>query len=219
MMIRIILVRHGQTSWNRVDRFRGRQDLPLDATGRGQALAAGRYIAASCPPSAVYCSPLMRAVETATAIGDACNLRPQPHPGLIDIDYGEWQGLTPAEAAERDPDLHRSWLQEPQAVHIPDGETLGDVRERAFSALQRIIAVHPDDTIVLVAHTVVNCVLLCAILGLDNSRFWHLRQETAAINIIEWDGHDFTLVSLNQTCHLQSGLVAQSEREERGEDT
>ena len=87
-------------------------------------------------------------------------------------------------------------------MQIPGGESLPAVRVRAFTALQEIIAHHPDETIVVVAHTVVNRLLLCAVLGLDNSRFWRLRQETAAINVFEWDGVDFTLVSLNDTCHL-----------------
>jgi len=202
-MTRIILVRHGQTAWNREERFRGREDLPLDETGRRQAKAVGQRIAAEWSPSAIYCSPLRRAVETAQAIGDACGLPVQPWPGLIDIDYGEWQGLTPAEAAARYPALHRAWLEAPHTVQIPGGESLGTVRARAFAALQEIIARHPDETIVIVGHTVVNRLLLCAILGLDNSRFWRLHQETAAINLFQWDGADFTLISLNDTCHLR----------------
>ena len=201
-MTRIILVRHGQTAWNREERFRGREDLPLDETGRRQAAAAGQYVAARWSPTAIYCSPLQRAVQTAQAIGDACGLVVQPCPDLIDIDYGQWQGLTPAQAAARYPALHRAWLDAPQTVQIPGGESLAAVRARAFAALQSIIAHHPDETIVVVAHTVVNRLLLCAVLGLDNSRFWRLRQETAAINVFEWDGEDFTLVTLNDTCHL-----------------
>ncbi|MBC8446661.1 MAG: histidine phosphatase family protein, partial [Chloroflexi bacterium] len=174
-MTRIILVRHGQTAWNREERFRGREDLPLDETGRRQAAAAGQYVAARWSPRAIYCSPLLRAVQTAQAIGDACGPAVQPCPDLIDIDYGQWQGLTPAEAAMLYPALHRAWLDAPQTVQIPGGESLPAVRVRAFTALQEIIAHHPDETIVVVAHTVVNRLLLCAVLGLDNSRFWRLR--------------------------------------------
>jgi broad specificity phosphatase PhoE len=191
-MTRIILVRHGQTAWNREERFRGREDLPLDETGRRQAMAAGQRIAANWSPTAIHCSPLQRAVQTARSIGDACGLSVLPWPDLIDIDYGQWQGLTPAEATKA-----------PQTVQIPCGESLATVRARTFAALQEIICRHPGETVVVVAHTVVNRLLLCAILGLDNSRFWRLRQETAAINVFEWDGQDFTLVSLNDTCHLR----------------
>jgi broad specificity phosphatase PhoE len=121
----------------------------------------------------------------------------------MDIDYGEWRGLTPSEAAESYPVLHRKWMEAPHTVQIPSGESLASLRERCFRAMQAIVASHPGETIVIVAHTVVNRVLLCAVLGLDNSRFWRLRQETAAINVFDWDGTDFTVVSLNDTCHLR----------------
>jgi len=202
-MVRTILVRHGQTAWNRVERFRGREDLPLDETGRQQALAVARYLAATCTPSVVYTSPLQRAVETSTAIADACQVPARIDPELIDIDYGRWQGLTPDEAAALHPGLHQTWLEAPHEVRFPGGESLNDVRTRAFASLENLVAAHVGETIVVVAHTVVNRLLLCAILGLDNSRFWRLRQETTAINLFEWDGRDFTLVSLNDTCHLR----------------
>jgi len=203
-MTRIILVRHGQTAWNRVERFRGQEDLPLDETGLRQAAAAGQYIAAHWSPSAIYCSPLQRAVQTAQAIGDSCGLPVQLRPELTDIDYGEWQGLTPSEAAERYPALHRNWIEAPHTVQIPGGDSLASLRQRSFPALRAVIDSHSGETVVIVAHTVVNRVLLCAILGLDNSRFWRLWQETAAINVFDWDGTDFTLVSLNDTCHLRA---------------
>jgi len=199
---RVILVRHGQTAWNVGDRFRGRQDLPLDETGRQQAMAAGKRIAAHWSPMAIYCSPLARARETAQAIDDACGLTVQSLPGLIDIDYGDWQGLSPDEAARQYPVLHDAWLHAPETVQIPGGESLAEVRSRAFAALQETLDRHSDQTVVVVAHTVVNRLLLCAVLGLDNSHFWRLRQDTAAINVFDWDGVCFTVVSLNDTCHL-----------------
>ena len=202
-MVRTVLIRHGQTAWNRVERFRGREDLPLDETGRRQAAAAARYIATNWTPSVVYTSPLQRAVETAAAVSDACQVPTRVAPELIDIDYGRWQGLTPDEAVALHPGLHQTWLEAPHEVRFPGGENLDDVRTRAFASLEKLITAHVGETIVVVAHTVVNRLLLCTILGLDNSRFWRLRQETTAINLFEWDGRDFTLVTLNDTCHLR----------------
>lgn len=199
---RVILVRHGQTAWNIGDRFRGRQDLPLDETGRQQAIAAGKRIAAHWSPVAIYCSPLTRARETAQAIGDACGLVVQSQPDLIDIDYGDWQGLSPQEVAQRYPELHHVWLHAPETAQIPGGESLIELRNRTFAALLGIVHQHAGETVVVVAHTVVNRLLLCAVLGLDNSHFWRLHQDTAAINVFDWDGEHFTIVSLNDTCHL-----------------
>lgn len=204
-MVRIILIRHGQTEWNRIERFRGRVDLPLDDVGLRQAEAVGRRMALEWELAAVYASPLARAVQTAEAIATACDLAVQPLPGVIDIDYGEWQGLSPQEVSERYPELYRAWLAAPQTVHIPGGESLDDVRCRGMAALDEVISGNPGRTIALVSHTVVNRVLLLSILGLDNSRFWSIRQETAAINTIEWEEDVFTLVSLNDTCHLRAG--------------
>ena len=100
-MTRFVLVRHGQTEWNRVERFRGRKDLLLDATGLRQALAAALRIK-DWPVAAVYSSPLRRALETAKVIANQLDLPVEPLDGLIDLDFGDWQGLTAEEAAKQD---------------------------------------------------------------------------------------------------------------------
>ena len=202
-MTRIILVRHGQTEWNRAERFRGRADLPLNGVGLAQAEATARRIAAAWPASAVYSSPLKRAMETAKIIAEVLDLAVQPLAGLMDIDYGEWQGLSPDEVAERYGDLYARWLEEPHLVRIPRGESLGEVRERAMAALEGVIARHSGQTVVLVSHQVVNKVLLCAVLGLDDSHFWHIGQENGAINVFEHCGRGFVISLLNDTCHLR----------------
>jgi len=202
-MTRMILVRHGQTEWNRVERFRGRADVPLDETGLAQAEATGRRIAAEWQPAAVYSSPLSRAVKTAEAIAGHFGLPVQVHPSLTDIDYGEWQGLTPDEARERWPRVTDAWLNAPQVARIPGGETLDDVRDRAMEAVRALAARHEGQTIVLVGHTVVNRAILLAVLGLGNGRFWRLRQDTCAINVFEAEGDVFILALLNDTCHLR----------------
>lgn len=201
-MTTIILVRHGQTEWNRVERFRGRADVPLNETGLAQAEATGRRVAGAWHPSAIYTSPLSRALKTAEAIAKACGLRVQVHPGLVDIDYGEWQGLTPQEARQRWREQIEAWYNQPHLARIPGGETLDGLRQRLMSTLKELVGRHSGETIVLVGHTVVNRVMLLIVLGLGNERFWRIRQDTCAINVFEAEGGDFTLVSLNDTCHL-----------------
>jgi broad specificity phosphatase PhoE len=203
-MTTVILVRHGQTAWNAVERFRGRADLPLDETGLAQAGATGRYVAARWAVSAVYSSPLQRALRTAEAIAQHFPLTVRPHAGLIDIDYGDWQGLTPDEVRARWPEALDAWLNQPHRARIPGGETLADVRERAMAAVTELTGRHTGEIIALVAHTVVNRVILLAVLGLGNERFWRLRQDTCAVNVFEADGNDYTLVALNDTCHLRA---------------
>jgi len=203
-MTRIILVRHGQTEWNRVERFRGRADVPLNSTGLAQAQATARRIAAEWRPAAVYSSPLSRALRTAEAVARSFGLPVHPHHGLLDIHYGEWQGLTPDEVRQRWPQEARGWFEAPQVARIPGGETLDELRSRGFAAINDLAARHEGHTIVLVGHTVINRVILLAVMGLGNDRFWHIRQDTCAINVFEADGGDFTIVSLNDTCHLRS---------------
>ena len=203
-MTRIVLVRHGQTEWNRVERFRGRADVPLNETGLAQAEATGKRVAAEWRPAAIYSSPLSRAVKTAEAIAEHFDLPVQIHNGIADIDYGEWQGLTPDEVKKRWPEIHHAWYNVPHTARIPGGEALDDLRVRGMAAVNELAARHAGQTIVLLGHTVINRIILLGVLGLGNDRFWHLRQDTCAINVFEAGAQagEFTLVSLNDTCHL-----------------
>ena len=202
----IILVRHGQTEWNRIERFRGRADVPLDETGLAQAEATGLRIHGEWQPSAVYSSPLSRAMRTAEAIAKHFDLSAQIHPGLIDIDYGEWQGLTPDEVRDRWPAELQAWYSHPDQANIPGGETLARLRSRGMSTVNELSARLTEQTIVLVGHTVINRIILLGVLGLGNERFWHIKQDTCSINVFKAETDDFVLVSLNDTCHLHAYL-------------
>jgi probable phosphoglycerate mutase len=201
-MTTIVLIRHGQTEWNRNDRFRGRADVPLNETGLAQAEATGWRVAKAWQPVAVYSSPLGRAVKTAEAIAKHFDLPVQIHPGLADIDFGDWQGLTPDEARQRWPEQIDRWYNYPELARIPNGESLADLRQRAMQTIQELTGKHPSDTIALVGHTVINRIILLSVLGLGNKRFWKIKQDTCAINVFEAEEDNFTLVSVNDTCHL-----------------
>ena len=204
-MTRAILIRHGETEWNRVERFRGQADLPLNARGRRQAEALGLRLA-SYQPAAVYSSPLRRAVETAQIMTHGLSLPVQPLEGLRDIDYGSWQGLSPKQAAQRFPDLWRLWQESPERLRFPGGETLDEVRLRAYAALQEALVQHPGQaTIAVVSHRVVCKLLLSTVLGLDSASFEQIGQDVAALNMVETRGENLVVSLLNDTCHLRSG--------------
>lgn len=203
-MTTIILVRHGQTEWNRVERFRGRADVPLNEMGIKQAEATGERIAEKWKPAAIYSSPLSRAVKTAEAIAKRFDLSVQIHPGLADIDYGDWQGLSPHEVRARWGEMLDKWYNAPHLAVIPNGETLSDLRERAMNIVNELAARHAGETILLLGHTVINRIILLGALKLGNERFWRIRQDTCAINLFDVEDGDYTLVSLNDTCHLDS---------------
>ncbi len=202
-MTRLIIVRHGQTEWNRNERFRGRADIPLNDVGLRQARAAALRIAATWPVQAIYYSDLARTRMTAHAIAAACNATASPQAGLLDIDYGAWTGLTPDEVGARCSDLLALWRTRPHALQIPGGESLEDVHRRSFACMEDLAARHDGQTIVLVSHLVVCRLLVLAALGLDNSHFLRIQQETATLNVFEWQNGAYTVVSINDACHTR----------------
>jgi len=203
-MTTVILVRHGQTEWNRSERFRGHADVPLDQTGLAQAEATAKRIAAQWKPSAIYTGPLSRTVQTAEAIARAAGMSPQIEPGLIDVDCGQWQGLTPEEVDQRWPAGFQSYLLSPFDFAFPGGESLEKARLRAMKHVEDLISRHADQSLVLISHTALNRLILLSVLGLDSHGFWKIRQDTCAVNIFESDTNHSTLFTLNETGHLLS---------------
>ena len=209
-MTRFVLVRHGQTEWNRVERFRGRADLDLDEVGTRQGDAAAERVA-RWQTSALYSSPLRRAMRTAEIISRRIDHLPvMPLDGLIDIDYGTWQGLSQEEVAGKDGERYKLWLESPDRVRFPDGESLEDVRGRVVGAIEELYSRHDDQTVVLVSHKVVCKVVLLYLLGLDNSLFWHIEQDVGAINAFEVIDGLVRVSLLNDTCHLKGLLTTRS---------
>ena len=202
-MARFILIRHGQTGWNRQGRFRGWGDIDLDDTGRRQAEAAARRVS-RWEPTAIYSSPLKRALTTAQALADIAGLEVVPVDGITDMHFGVWQGMSIADVKERYPQQFDQWYHHPERLEIPDGETLEDVRQRAVATIEELAARHEGETIAVVTHRVVCRVLLCHLLGLDNSHFWQIEQDTTAINLFEMEEGKTTVHLINDTCHLRA---------------
>jgi len=202
-MTSIYLVRHGQTAWNKEEIFRGRTDVPLDETGLRQAELAGEYFR-EISLQGIYSSPLSRAWQTAEQIARSQNLKVQPLAGIIDMSFGKWEGRPHQKVREMDQERYRQWRDEPHLFKLPDGESLDEIRIRAMAALEEIIKKHPEETIILVSHRVVNKVLLCGVLGIDNSHFWQIAQDTTAINLIQYNRGRYVLSLMNETCHLKT---------------
>ena len=202
-MTKIILVRHGHVEGILPERFRGRADLALTPEGLRQAEATARRIEASWPPAALYASPLSRCRTTAESIGRPFGLTPTLVPELMDIDYGEWQGLTPDEVGRKWPETLDIWYRAPHWAAIPGGESLQDVLARAVAALRDVIGRHPKDTVVVVGHDSVNRIILLHALDLPLSRYRRLGQDPCAINQIDFSEGAVIVRSLNVTFHLK----------------
>jgi broad specificity phosphatase PhoE len=201
-MTRIYLVRHGQTAWNKEEIFRGRTDVPLNETGLREAQLAGEYFR-EMEIHAIYSSPLLRALETAQKIAEVQRLEVRSLQGIIDMCFGEWEGQSLKDVQEKDGQRFQQWKNEPHLVKIPGGETLDEVRDRAMAVLDKTIQSHSGKTLLFVSHRVVNKVILCSILGLDNSHFWQIGQDTTAINLIQHRDGKYVLSLLNEACHLK----------------
>ena len=151
-MTRVYLVRHGETEWNVTGRWQGFSNVPLNDVGRIQAqLVAQRFQQIDEPFAAIYSSDLLRAWDTATAIGTLLNLQPVAEPGLREVDIGWWGGLTRNEIEARDTGL---LARVDQGEDLPRGgaETMTDLYNRASAALERVRAKHAGSTVILVTH-------------------------------------------------------------------
>jgi probable phosphoglycerate mutase len=210
--MRLILVRHGETEHNREQITLGRADVPLTARGRAQASALGSSFAggAAAQPVAVYSSPLARARHTAVAIADALQLDVTIDHGLIEMDVGEMEHLTGAELRERYPDFLGAWLSGDAAAdaRMPGGETLREVQQRAWDAIERMRAQHPDGTAVAVTHNFVILTAVCRTLDLPLSNFRRVRQALAARTVLDVRENFASLLQLNDNAHLVAAGLA-----------
>lgn len=206
-MTKIILVRHGQTEWNREERFRGHADVPLDETGRMQAEATAARIARDWHVDVVYAGPLSRTMKTAEAIASRFGLSVISHDGLLDMDCGKWQGLSIPEVQSQWPEVLKAWQTTPHLVQIPSGETLSDAQRRGMAAIMELVNKHVGQTVVAVSHTALNRMILLGMLELGLNQFWQIRQDVCAINVVEAGDGRYTLVTMNDTCHLKEKTV------------
>ena len=197
----IIIVRHGSTEWNEKERFRGLADISLSELGIRQAEATSAHLA-DLAVKKIYASPLSRAMETAAIIGKPHNIQPIQLDGIVDIDFGKFQGLSFAEAEAAYPDLFHQWMANPHLVTLPEGENLAQVRERSSSALDEIIDGLKDETVIFVSHKVVISMLICHYLGMKDSQFRQIEMDTCAINTFNKQSDNIYAVMLNDTCHL-----------------
>ena len=198
-MVEIILARHGETDFNAREIFRGRADVPLNETGLKQARLLGEYLSRE-KIDVIYSSPLPRAVQTAEAVAAHHRREVNINDNLNDIDCGEWQGLSVSEVKERYTELYQDWLDTPEQVRLPGGESLEDVRSRALPFVQD--ARCEEGKIVLVSHRVVHKVLMCGLLGLDNSSFWSFKIDTGGITRFELNRDKAVLICHNDTSFL-----------------
>jgi phosphoserine phosphatase len=209
---RFLLVRHGETDWNRAGKFQGQIDVPLNDNGRNQASLAAEFLK-TIQIDFAFTSPMSRPKETAQVIlKDRSGLTLNEDADLREIGHGLWEGKYEAEIKAEYPGELERWQSHPESVQMPEGENLQDVWTRATAAWQKIIVQvgNQAQTGIIVAHDATNKVLLCNLLGLGLADIWKIKQGNGAVTVIDYpDGIEGQPViqALNLTSHLSAGGI------------
>lgn len=201
---RIFLIRHGETDWNRIRRFQGRIDTPLSKEGKNQAHVLALALKDKSL-TAIYSSPLVRAIETACFIKVFHPSTPFfEEKGLIEMDLGEFDGMEVGYWAAQYQDFFKTWRSTPASLKMPGGESLQEVQGRAIDTLERITKLLPSgSTLLLCSHNFVNRTILCHVLGYPLDRFREVQQDTASLNTINIQGVCLRAEVVNDLSHLK----------------
>ncbi|GER93460.1 alpha-ribazole phosphatase [hot springs metagenome] len=201
MVKTLYLIRHGETVGGDEKRYKGSIDVPLSEKGIEQIKKTAKFLS-SIPLSAIYTSPLSRALKSAEIIAEGHGLNPIIIPELRERSFGIWEGMTFLEIKEKYPVEFENWVNNPLKYSPPQGESTIQVRDRVIKALDEILnkSHHASrithhgllselqTNIVIVAHGGVNRVILCHVMGIPLENIFRIEQDNSAINIIEfWD--------------------------------
>ena len=210
-MTKVIFIRHGQTEWNVTGRYQGQSDVQLSEEGRQQAVKLAENFPVE-RVDAIYASDLQRAMVTAETIAKQFGLSVQAEPAFRELSFGDWEGLTYQQIVDKWEDAMANFLQHPDILEIPGGESFPVVQQRAMKRLNELIEKHDGQTIVVVAHGAVLRTMLTAALHMPLQYLWSIRQFNTAVNIVRYDADaNPTVELLNSTAHLgnevQRGII------------
>ena len=201
--MRLILVRHGETDLNRDRRVLGQGPEPLNETGLAQARSVAQTLARE-NAFALYSSPVKRTMQTAEAISKHRSTPVTQDQGLAEIEAGEMEGVEGRKLDDMFPEVMAQWRSDPESTRMPGGESLGQVQDRAWRAVGKIVESHPDGTAVVVSHNFPIQTIVCSVLGMKLKHFRRLKVDLGSITRLDSSSSGLTLVSLNETWHLQT---------------
>ncbi|MBP7604725.1 MAG: histidine phosphatase family protein [Spirochaetes bacterium] len=196
----LVLVRHGETAWNRENRVQGTSDTPLSDNGIRQAERLASSMAGE-EIDLIVTSPLRRAAETASIINRGLNAPLRTDEDLRELDQGIFEGMGYTELMRDHGDFLRRWAADPASVVMPGGESLSALEKRAWGAVQRTIA--SSECALIVSHNFTITVILCRALGIPLSEFRRIRLENASISVLDFRIDTITAVMINDTAHLK----------------
>jgi broad specificity phosphatase PhoE len=192
---RLFLVRHGTTTMNVENRYRGRRDVPLDAQGYQDAVDAARHLSGA-GLTAVYTGPLRRTIATAQIIADEARVPDlRILHGLNNVDYGAWEGMTSAEAERFDPKAFVLYRTSPALGVCPLGERLSDAQERVLTALRLIGSRHGGETVAGVTHAVMIRLVVAALTGADGPS-WRIPVGRGSLTLVHASADSISVQAL-----------------------
>lgn len=208
---RLLLVRHGETEWNRQKRFQGQIDVPLNNNGHAQARRASEFLA-NVKIDKAFSSPMLRPKDTALEIlSKHPDIKLELFEELKEISHGLWEGKFEHEIEAEFAGQLDIWQSQPETVQMPEGENLQQVWDRIAIVWQKIVeSVPAGETALVVAHDAVNKAILCLLFDFTPEQFWVFKQGNGGVSVIDYpqgaDGRPI-LQSCNITTHLSEGIL------------
>lgn len=201
-MLRLFLIRHGETEWNKQNRLQGHSDIPLSPEGIHQArvLMENSFFHRV---DAIYSSDLARAKETANIIADKFNLKVKLVPELREMNYGDWEGRKISSLIMEFPKEFGKFFTDPESCRPPNGETFLECQARVMIGIREIIANQDNKNIVIVSHGAAIRLIIGAVLDMPIHKIWAISQVNMAVNILRVDEGDFTVELLNGTDYFR----------------
>ena len=200
-MMKLLLIRHGQTDWNLLGKYQGQTDIALSGEGIRQA----DLLAQNFPVDTldiIYTSDLQRAFMTAERLAEKFSAPLYADKALRELNFGAWEGLTYQEIAERWPQEVKNLFGAPEKLQIPEGETFLMLQRRAMNKIHEIRAENEGKNVAVVAHGAISKAILTALLHIPLHYVWMLRQDNTAVNILRFDDEFVSVELLNGISHL-----------------
>lgn len=198
---RLILVRHGETNWNKEGRYQGQIDTDLSERGLEQGKALAKALS-ELTIDEFYSSHLKRALMTAQFCADYHGKQVQTDERLQEIAHGTWEGLLSEEVSKDYAELLQAWRDNPASVKMPEGESLQELADRSMIAFEEIAKENIGKTVLVAAHDATNKVIICRLMNADLNSFWQVKQDNTCINVIEYENGVWRIVLLNSTQHM-----------------
>lgn len=214
-MTELLFIRHGETDWNRQQRFQGQVDVPLNAMGHAQAARLGQRLAAD-PHDALFCSDLIRARETAAPLAAAWAQVPVALAGLREQHFGVLEGLDVPTIKARHAELWRNWLEHRADFALPGGESLQTFHRRVMDAVRELAAAAPGRRLAIVTHGGVLDMLWRTAHGLPLDGLRTCEIPNTGLNRLRWAGGSLRVEQWADAEHL-AGLPEQQPSTAAGE--